>query len=129
GHRVRLAGVPLAVLLEETPIDRARERTRRISARLEVFEVGEHDGELAFGDGDGLVVANRMQVAPPRVALRVGQVDGEIDGNGFAPVALPREHPVAQLVIDLARSHPDLDEAFGELRFHLARGKTGERPR
>ena len=57
-------------------------------AGLEVVELGEGDGQLGLGDGHDLVVA-----------LGGGVVD---EREGLAPVALPREQPVAQLVGDAA---------------------------
>src|SRR5438477_415367 len=80
----------VAVLLEEAPIDGARERPHGIAARLEVLERGQHDRQLALVDGDGLIVADLVRVAAARIARRL---DGKVDRNGLAPVALAREDP------------------------------------
>src|SRR2546426_5630906 len=97
-HGVGLARVPPAALLEEAPRNRARERPGRILAGAKVSELGQLERELGLVDGDGLIVADPVNAAVPRIDERLGQLDGEVDGDGLTPVALPREDPVAQPV-------------------------------
>src|SRR5438876_11356800 len=107
-HGVGLARVPPAILLEEAPRNRARERPGRILAGAKVSELGQLERELGLVDRDGLVMADPVSVAPPWIGERLGQLDGEIDGDGLTPVALPREDPVAQPVRHRRRAAPQL---------------------
>ena len=93
-HHVRVAAVRLRpvtqVQLDVDPIGQTVQRTLRVAhrvvgvegARRELVGLGQRDGQHVVGQ-------------PVRVAVHV--VD---DGEGLAPVALPAEQPIAQLVRD-----------------------------
>ena len=65
------------------PVGVAGQRGLAVGARLKVGDVGQRQGQAAFGQG------------LPAALLALDH------GDGFAPVALAAEHPVAQLVVDL----------------------------
>ena len=100
GHRVGLAQRRLAGLgvrgLE--PIERGGQLSLRIAAGFEVLEIGENHREVAVLHGFGLTV-------------------NEKDWEGLAPISLPREQPVSELVVDLAGAVPVLLEPIDHARF------------
>src|SRR5262249_2643802 len=110
-HRIRLTREPFSVLVKEAPVLRAADRAFGIAARSVVRETREEQRKLALVHRDGLVVADRVR----RAAFAwVGfGVDREVDRDRLAPVALPREHPVAQLVRDTRTPDALLREPSG----------------
>ena len=85
GHGVGLAGRGAAAAGAGglDPVGVAGQRGLAVGARLKVGDVGQRQGQAAFGQG------------LPAALLALDH------GDGFAPVALTAEHPVAQLVVDL----------------------------
>ena len=120
-HGVGLARVPVTAPLEEAPRHRARERPGRILAGAKVSELGQLERELGLVDRDGLVIPDPVSVAPPWIGERLGQLDGEIDGDGLTPVALPREDPVAQPVRHRRRTAPQLLQRLDDRALALKR--------
>ena len=53
-------------------------------------------------------------------------LDRKVDGDGLAPVALPAEDPVAQLVIDLGLADPLVLEMVDDLALELRRRQAVE---
>mmetsp|Transcript_41348 Transcript_41348/g.109688 ORF Transcript_41348/g.109688 Transcript_41348/m.109688 type:complete len:644 (+) Transcript_41348:689-2620(+) len=109
-HRVGLARVPGAVFLEVAPVEHTREAALRVVARFEVLELRQLDRQLGLVDCLGRREVDRVRVALARVAVRIAHLDGEEDGDRLAPVALPREDPVAQLVAHLGLAGTRADE-------------------
>mmetsp|Transcript_15482 Transcript_15482/g.30895 ORF Transcript_15482/g.30895 Transcript_15482/m.30895 type:complete len:237 (+) Transcript_15482:833-1543(+) len=99
-HGICLAGVPLPVLLEVPPVLRPREAAGGVVPGVEVVHGWEGQRELGGrdGDGGGVVdgVGGRLRIGP---GLEVSH--REVDGDGFAPIPLPAEEPVPELVLDL----------------------------
>mmetsp|Transcript_1213 Transcript_1213/g.2220 ORF Transcript_1213/g.2220 Transcript_1213/m.2220 type:complete len:576 (+) Transcript_1213:1033-2760(+) len=99
GHGVRLAREPAALgVLEVPPVLGARQAARGVVPRLEVVHLRQRQRQLVLGHGDGGVEVDGVRGAGAGVAPGVLQRHGEVDGDGLAPVPLPAEHPVAQLV-------------------------------
>src|SRR5690606_14623872 len=86
-----------------------RERAFRRPARLERLELGQGHGQRVVRHGFRLAV-------------------DEYDRERLAPVALPREEPVAELVVDLAAAFAVRLEPVDHLRLRVGDGAAVEEP-
>ena len=105
-HCVGLSCVPLSVFLEVTPILGPSETSSRIVTGLEVLHHRKLERKLGFVNWNWLVKSNGVIAAVFSwvnipVVNSISKVDGKVYGNGFSPIPLSRERPVAQLVCDL----------------------------
>src|SRR5215510_3892985 len=67
-----------------------------------------------------------MRGPSPRIAGRVSELDGKVDWDGLAPVALTREDPVAQPVADRAAAAAQRFESADDRTLGLGRRQAVE---
>jgi hypothetical protein len=114
-HGVGLARVPAAVLLEEAPIERLRQRALHVPG-LVVVELGQAQRQLRVRDSDRLVVVDFERVPASGIP---GGLDREVDRDRLTPVTLAGEHPVAQLEIDPASPDFPRFQIADDVRLHV----------
>ena len=127
GHRVGLASEPLAVPLEETPLECSAEwalRGRRVGSRRAPAGAAAARSRRARWGG-----CSRSRYGSALRADRPAVSTGKVDRDRLAPVALAREDPVPELVVDLAparcRAAP---RCANDVPLHLGRGLAVELP-
>mmetsp|Transcript_87454 Transcript_87454/g.174653 ORF Transcript_87454/g.174653 Transcript_87454/m.174653 type:complete len:205 (-) Transcript_87454:255-869(-) len=123
-HRVRLSRVPLAVTLEEAPIEDASEDALRVGARLEIFRLWQLDRQFRFVDWYGRGEVDRVRCARAWVTALLMDLDWEVDRDGLTPVALAGKDPIAQLVIDRALALASFRQPTHYLHLRLRGGQS-----
>ena len=110
-HRVEFSSPSLSVSLECSPVMGTAQR--RIGQRILIL----------FGGHRSIIVDFRKFEREIRIVqcddLAVRSVE---DGEGFAPVSLPAEEPIAELVVDRAVAASPLIEPGGDTLLEFGRG-------
>ena len=116
-HGVGLAAVALAVARDLDPVRRLAQRRLGLAASACSPPVRA-----------GAAAARRASAARRRPVGLPSLVQFVQDRERLAPVALPAEEPVAQLVVDLALAQPVLFQPGGDLLLELGRRQAVEGP-